>query len=269
MPAARSKAEIIAATHDTFDAILALGASLGDGDWKVDSECPGWTVQDCFAHMLGTEQMLMGRQPPEGDIGEPAYIRNDIGKFNEAWVVAYRDKPGAQLLDDLRAVVDERYAALETLGDEEFDEVGFTPAGQDTHGRFLQIRVFDCWIHEQDCRGPLGRPGHASGPAVESALDELTNSMGFVFGKKAGATEGQSLELVLTGETSRTIRVRVEGRAAVVPALDGEPTVRVTIPTLEWFRIAAGRRPGSPADAEIEGDADLGARLVTNAAYTI
>ena len=66
-----------------------------------------------------------------------------------------------------------------------------------------------------------------------------------------------------------TICVRVEGRAAVVPTIEGDPTVRVTLPTLDWFRIAAGRRAGSPADAEIEGDADLGARLLTNAAYTI
>ena len=32
----------------------------------------------------------------------------------------------------------------------------FTPAGKDTYGRFMQIRVFDCWLHEQDIRDALG-----------------------------------------------------------------------------------------------------------------
>lgn len=269
MPAARSKAAIVAALHDTFDALLDLGRSLDAEQWAVASECPGWTVQDAYAHMLGTECMLLGRPQPDVAVPEgAAHVRNDIGRFNEAWVEAYRHRPPSELLADFEAVVAERYDALDALTDEAFDKVGFTPAGQDTHGRFLQIRVFDCWIHEQDVRGPLGLPGHTSGPAVESALDELSNSMGYVFGKKAGAADGQSLTLRLTGDTERTIHVRVDGRAAVVPALDGDATVTVTVPTLDWFRIAAGRRPAGD-EATVEGDDDLGRRLLANAAYTI
>lgn len=271
MPPARGKDELVAALHDTFDPLLELARSLDDDQWSTPSECPGWTVRDVYAHILGTENMMLSRPAPKVDVPDADHVRNDIGRFNEAWVHAYRDRPPAELVADLETVVADRYAALDALTQEAFDEVGFTPAGQDTHGRFLQIRVFDCWVHEQDVREPLGLPGHTSGPAVESALDELTNSMGFVFGKKAGATDGQSLRLVLDGDVSRTIEVKVDGRAAVVPALDGDPTVTVTMPTLDWFRVAAGRRSGDPdaPGVSIEGDIELGRRLVENAAYTI
>ena len=42
-----------------------------------------------------------------------------------------------------------------------------TPAGPDTYGRFMRVRIFDCWMHEQDIRRAVGRPGHVEGPAVD------------------------------------------------------------------------------------------------------
>jgi len=71
-----------------------------------------------------------------------------------------------------------------------------------------------------------------------------------------------------TIETERTIDVRVDGRAQVVDDLD-HPTATITVPTLLWFRWAAGRRPADPAQARIEGVEDLARRVLANAAYTI
>ena len=74
------------------------------------------------------------------------------------------------------------------MSDDEWNAESFTPAGMDTYGRFMQIRVFDCWLHEQDIRDAVGRPGHETGLAVEVVLDEMATALGFVVGKKAGAT---------------------------------------------------------------------------------
>ena len=35
---------------------------------------------------------------------------------------------------------------------------------------FLQLRVLDNWLHEQDIRRALGMPGHLGGPAAEPRL---------------------------------------------------------------------------------------------------
>ncbi len=270
MPAANDRSTLVAALEEQFDALLELGRDLTEEQWETASEVPGWTVKDNFSHVIGTELMLLGRPDETIDIGEVDHVRNDIGKFNEVPIIARRTKTGPEVLAEFALVAGERKAALAAMSEADFDAESFTPAGQDTYGRFMQIRVFDCWIHEQDCRGPLGLPGHEAGPAVEVALDEMTTAMGFVVGKKAGATESQSVRLVLTGDAQRTIDVRVDGRATVVDDLD-DPTTTITMPTTLWFRYAAGRRPGDPshADVTIEGDRALGEAVVANAAYTI
>jgi len=269
VPAASDRATLVTAIHEELDALVELGRRLDERQWHTASECPGWTVKDLYSHIIGTELMLLGR-PDQGDVGPGEHVRNQIGEFNEVSVALRRDRPGADVLAELERVATERTAALDAMTEEEFDAESFTPAGQDTYGRFLQIRVFDCWIHEQDAREALGIPGHASGRAVDVAIDEHATALGFIVGKKAGATDGQSVRLRLTGETERTIDVRVDGRAQVVDDLD-EPTATITVPTLVWFRWAAGRRavdPGRP-DVAIDGDEDLGRRVLANAAYTI
>ncbi len=270
MPAASDRDTLVAALSDEFDSLLELGRDLSDDQWETVSEVPGWTVKDNFSHIIGTELMLLGRPDEKIDVGDPAHIRNDIGMFNEVAVATRRDKSGPEVLAEFAMVAGERKAALAAMTDADFDAESFTPAGQDTYGRFMQIRVFDCWIHEQDCREALGLPGHHAGPAVEVTLDEMTTAMGFVVGKKAGATEGQSVRLALTGPTARTIDVRVDGRATVVSDLD-EPTTTITLPATQWIRYAAGRRPGDPDDADvtIEGDTSLGRSVIEKAAYTI
>lgn len=66
--------------------------------------------------------------------------------------------------------------------DDEWNAVGFTPAGQDTHGRFMRIRVYDCWLHEQDIRDGAGLPGRDEGAGVAVALDEMETALGFIVG---------------------------------------------------------------------------------------
>ena len=53
------------------------------------------------------------------------------------------------------------------MSPEAWDAVGFTPAGQDTYGRFMRIRVFDQWMHELDIRDAIGLGGGDEGLAAE------------------------------------------------------------------------------------------------------
>lgn len=270
MPAANDRTTLVEALEEVWRSLAELGAGLTPEQWELETACPGWTVRDTYSHMIGTELMLLDRADPQVDVHDAPHLKNEIAKFNEGSVILRRDRPGPDVLAEFVAVTEERLDALREMSQDDFDAESFTPAGQDTYGRFMQIRAFDCWIHEQDIRDAIGAPGHARGTAVEVALDEHSTAVGFIVGKKAAAEPGQSVRLRLTGPTERTIDVRVDGRAQVVDDLD-EPTTTITIPTLLWFRYAAGRRPGDPGDerVEITGDDDLGQRVVRNAAYTI
>ena len=273
MPTKLPKEPVIAALHDVWDRLDGLLAGLDDADWKRPTNLPGWNIQAIVAHVVGTENMLLGVTLPPLQISETSHphVRNDIGGFNEAWVEALSFQPPADLLARFRDDVTKRKEALAAITDEEWDAVGFTPAGPDTYGRFMRIRVFDQWLHELDIRDALGEPGGDSGPAAERGLDEMAGAMGYVVGKKAGAPPGSRVRLALTGDAPRDIYVEVAERAAVVDALSGPPTLTATMPAGVFARLGGGRVDPATVRSQValEGDVELGERLLENFGYTI
>jgi uncharacterized protein (TIGR03083 family) len=273
VPTTVPKEPTVAALHDVWARLDTLLAGLSDDDWKRATSLPGWNVQAVAAHLVGTESMLLGVGAPELTISEATHphVRNDVGSFNEAWVEALAAEPPADVLARFRSDVAQRKVALDAMTPEEWDKVGFTPAGQDTYGRFMQIRVFDQWMHELDIRDAIGVGGGDDGPAAEVALAELAMATGYLVGKRAGAPQGSRVRLELTGPVARTINVEVAERAAVVDELSGPPTLTVTMPAGVFARLAGGRAdPQTLRDqVTIDGDVELGERLIANLAYTI
>lgn len=259
-----------AALAAAFGSLVSLCEALTPAEWHRPTALPGWDVQANVVHILGTEAMLLGEPTPEiaQDPTTLAHVRNDIGAFNEAWVIAMADSSPDEVIAGLRDRTSRRVEAIRAMPADEWDAVGFTPAGQDTYGRFMRIRVMDTWMHEQDIRDALNRPGHDAGSAVELSLDELSSALGFVVGKRAAAPAGSSVAFELTGPAARTIYVAVDGRAAIVDALDGPATTTITLPALAFSRLAGGRTTDA-SSAAVSGDQALGAAVVTNLAFTI
>ena len=227
--------------------------------------------------MVGTESMLLGLAAPEPDVDMETlgHVRNFVGAMNEPWVRSLRGESGAQLLERFRDVTAQRRAVLAAIPVEEWNAPTQTPAGPDSYGRFMRIRAFDCWMHEQDIRAALGQApddDQLAGADARQSLDEMTASMSFVVGKKGQAPDGSRVLLKLTGPLSREIRVAVDGRAALVEDFGGaEPTTVVTLDGLQFTRLAGGRGLVSyrPADVDYSGDAAVGERIVENLAYVI
>jgi len=182
-----------------------------------------------------------------------------------------RNDAPAAVLQRLREVTAERRRELEALNAERWASEGFTPAGQDTYGRFMRIRVFDCWLHEQDIRDAVGRPGGEAGPAAELALEEMSVSMPYVLANRARVPAGSTVRFELTGPAARTIDVAVADRARLVDGFDGEPTVTLTMPAGVFARLGGGRvEPVVLGDeVRLDGDDALGERIVANLVYTI
>jgi len=271
-PGSGAKERIVSLLRDEWSAIAELLAGFSTKEWSRPA-LPGWDVHDVLAHLIGTERTLAGSEHPQvpepGDVGD--HVRNDIGRVNEAWIVALRDRSHADLLADFRAVTAERLAALDAMSQADFDAPSWTPAGNATYGRFMQIRIFDCWMHEQDIRAAAGIPGHESGPVAEEALEEVVRAVGYIVGKRGGAPDGSSVRIRLTGPITRDLNVLVAGRARLVDAIDGEPTASLALPSSLFLRLAGGREPAEAALPRIElgGDMELARRVAANLAYTI
>jgi len=267
-----AKEPLVAALVEEWAAIDDLLATLDDSDWSMPT-LPGWDVHATVAHVLGTESMLAGidRPPLPDDLGARAHVRNEIAGFNEAWIDAHRRDTPAELLAHLRAVVTRRRAILAEMSQDDFDAPSWTPIGQSTHGRFMQIRLFDCWMHEQDIRVAVARPGHEAGAPAEGSLDEIVRALGYIVGKRAGAPSGSAVTVTLTGPVMRTVHVLVNGKAAVVPVLDRSPTASLAMSSSLFARLAGGRvDPGAVRDQiALAGDIELAERVAANLAFTI
>jgi uncharacterized protein (TIGR03083 family) len=254
-----------------WSVINDLMGDLDDEAWSRPA-LPGWSVHDVLAHLIGTESALAGTIFPDlagHDVG--AHVRNDIGRANEAWVLSLRDRSNAGLLADFRAVTADRLASLRAMSVAEFNAPSWTPAGQATYARFMQIRIFDCWMHEQDIRTAVGIPGNEGGAAAEQALDEVVLALGYIIGKRGRAPDGSSVLIKLIGPIKRDLPVVVEGRARVVEAIPGEPTASLTLSSSLFLRLAGGREDAAATLATIGlgGDTALARQLATNLAYTI
>lgn len=271
------KDDVLEGLFASWDSIAALLAGLSEDEWRTATALPGWDVHAVVAHMVGTESMLLGLATPEPDVDLEtlAHVRNFVGAMNEPWVRSLRGESGAALLQRFRDVTAQRRAVLTAIPVEEWNAPTQTPAGPDSYGRFMRIRAFDCWMHEQDIRAALGREPSAaqlSGSDARQSLDEMAASMSFVVGKKGQAPDGSRVLLRLTGPLSREIRVAVDGRAALVEDFGvAEPTTVVTLDGLQFTRLAGGRGlvDYRPADIDYSGDAVVGKRIVENLAYVI
>ena len=254
--------------------IEAVCADLTEEQWNVPTDCPGWSVKDNVAHMLGTENMLAGVDPPEVEIGAPDHVRNDIGKFNEQWVAAYRVKSGAETLAAFREITRARLDALRALTPEQWDEEGFTPEGRGPYRSFMAIRVFDCWYHDQDIREALGTPGCLDGPEADLSLNRIPpKGLPYVVGKKAGAPPGTVVVFEVEGMDPAAIAVPPEGRASLLNEVPADVTARIALDRRTFARLAGGRWTGDHArkagDVRVEGDTELANRVVDNLAFTI
>ena len=245
---------------------------LTEGDWATPSRCPGWTVQDNLAHIIGTERMLRGETAPDVEFPTDP-LKNAIASGNEQWVESMRSMSGAEVLADFRTVSAQRLEHLSVMTDEEILKVGWSPVGEVPYLRFMHVRVYDSWLHLEDCRAPLGHEPSTGGRPAEMAVAEVTTAAGFVIGKKAGAPDGSRVEVTLTGSVEGVIRVAVDGRAAVVQQLDGEPTVTLTMSYHDWLALTGGRVDPQPllddGRVTVGGDVDLARQMAVRLAFTI
>jgi uncharacterized protein (TIGR03083 family) len=263
---------MVAALNEAWDGLVNLAVELAPDDWGCATDLPGWSVKDVYAHVIGVESMLLGRPMPDVTLPDDLpHVRNEIGRANEMWVLAYRDHSGAEVLADLATVLAERRAVLAGMDQAAFDARAWTPSGEDTYGRFMRIRVMDTWYHEQDVREAIGRPGHLEGLAPEVTLDEITSAMGYVVGKQAAFPRGTSVRFNLRGPMSHTLDIRVTDRARVVDQLADWPTITVTMPGATFCRLVGGRRawdhPWIRAATVVEGDTDMAPQLLENLAF--
>ena len=128
------------------------------------------------------------------------------------------------------------------------------PFGTTTWGDLLAIRTFDIWVHEQDVREALERPGGLDSGAAALAVSQLFAALPRIVAKDAAIEPGNAVVLDLTGPTVGRAGARVEehdGKARGIPLFtgDAEEHPDVVTTSLTMSTAVAGRLAGGPAVA--------------------
>jgi uncharacterized protein (TIGR03083 family) len=248
-----------------WSSLNSLLDDLTDDQWSTQSLCPDWDVAGVVMHLVAVEEMLLGRAPSEFAERLPF---EEVAGFTDAMASLSR----AELTEKFASVTAARKTELAELSDDDFATPVMTPVGPGTYGRFMDIRVFDFWVHEQDIRTPLNLPGHEVGVAAERSIDEIRMSMPYIAGKRVGVPDGSSLRVQLTGPIAGEITVRVDGRAGLVDDAD-ETTATIIADSTTFALLACGRvDPQSRIDSgkiTWSGDVELGEKAARNLRFTM
>ncbi len=265
-------AHLVEVWHATAQDVIGLLRGLPDGEWSTPTDLPGWDVRAVAAHLAHLESELAGHPQQQVEVPEAPHVKGPMGQFTEAGPVARAGLAPQAIVDELETCVAERYAAL--LADPPTDPAALGPGFAGLIGwtwqTLLSNRPLDLWMHEQDIRRAVGRPGGLDSPGAAHVADVFTQSVPFVLGKRAGAAPGTTLVLHVTGDQARDVAAGVgdDGRARLLPEPPHHPDATVTVDFESWIVLAGGRRNRAQVEATLEGDLELAERFVDGLAVT-
>jgi uncharacterized protein (TIGR03083 family) len=253
---------VIEALEETWSATARACGGLHPDAWELPTSCPGWTVRDHLSHIIGTELGLLGEHAPPFPDPMPDYVHNPIGQANEAWIAARRRTPGSEVLDEFVAVTGRRLEELRSMPAKSWEVIGWSPIGDAPYRDFMQIRAFDSWVHGQDIRRAIGKPGDRGGLGELIAIGRVSLGMPFVVGRKVAPPDGTSVVFEIEGPLGRTLALEMAGgRARVADEAPAQPTVRLVMPSEHFVLLGCGREGAEAAlddGVSIEGDQRLG-----------
>ena len=266
-------AAMVDALDEVWSRIAEMGAGLTEEEWTRPTDVPGWSVQDNMTHLTDLEAMILGRPAPDHTAPEGlAHVKNEPGERNERYVDSRRSWAGADALAEFVEVTHARVAQLRSYSVEDFAADSWTPMGPGTVHDLLPFRVFDSWVHEQDMRRAVDRPGDLDSAAARFSTGMMLDVLSYIVGKKVGAPDGSTVVLTLTGPiTTTTAVVMIEGRARPLDTVPDAPTVTVSLASDAYARLACGRTDPDEAlvtgVVAIDGDVELGGTVVRELNY--
>ena len=235
--------------------------------WHDPTDLPGWDVHALAAHTAHLESVLAGSPEETVEVGEPDHVTSLMGLYTEQGVVARKDRSPDELIREIREAATRRHTAL--LADPPQDGRAkpdriFGGIGWDWE-TLLRNRPLDVWMHEQDARRALDRPGNLDSPAAQHTADYLIESLGFIVGKRVAPPAGTIVVLEVAGSAPYAVEVGADGRAHRTSEV-AEPTTRIAMSRADFVVLAGGRR--APEQVAITGDEAMGAQVLDAFAVT-
>ncbi len=221
-------------------ALLEICAGLTDADWKAESGCAGWSVQDVVAHLGALFWLVVDPSTLPDAGGLPTERAQDV------YVEARRSLGPAQILADYETVSAEGIERLTGLDSQDF-ELALEDFGTYPASVLPNAYCFDHYTHiRADLfapRGPLtGEPPPSDErrlvPTVKWIAAALPQQNASLLASLTG-----SIEIVVHGPGSRAIRLG-----------SGDPVAKISCDAPALTRWITQRATWEETGAEATGD---------------
>ena len=201
--------------------MLELLGDLSASDWEAPTVCPGWSVKDVAAHLLGDDigRLSWGRDGYVNpafaaglDIATLPGLVAAIDRQNAVWVAGAR-RISPALLIELLAMTGELTEAYFTSLDMTALGMPVDWAGPEPAPVWLDVarEYTERWVHQQHIRDAVGRPGLKErrwfAPVIGQMLADLA-----VNGSTPYPTARFSLDRPALGESWSATKAAVVGR---------------------------------------------------------
>jgi uncharacterized protein (TIGR03083 family) len=262
----------VAAWRSAVDDVVTLLRSLDDADWTKPTDLPGWDVKGIACHLAHIESDLAGVRQKRVELPDRPHLTAPTSRFTELGLVAREDMSPAEVVDELEECARTRHEQL--LADPPTDGKADPPRTPGKIGwdweTLLNNRVIDVWMHEQDIRRAVGRPGGMNTPAAAHTIAGFARAFPYVVGKVVAPPAGTAVVLDVRGVSPVHLAVEVDASGRAVPATTdpARPTVTVRMDVETFALLGGGRRPASELPVEVAGDDDLGRRILEAMAVT-
>ena len=262
--------ELVETWHVACTDFVTLVREIPPEQWDLPTDLEGWSVKDNVAHTAHLEAVLAGTPEETIEVAQAAHLKSPMSYYTEQGVLARRERSMEALADEIEQAVAARYAALRVDPPTDGSAApSRTPGGAPWDVRtLLSNRPFDVWMHDQDVRRAIGRPGGYDCPGAQHALSVFGKALPMVVGKRLAPPSGTTIRLVVPDAgLGWAVAVGDDGRASPVEEVE-TPTTSVTLSPEDFVVLAGGRRGLDATTPVIEGDDDLGRRLLQSLTVT-
>ena len=247
--------------HQLIDVLEALTPE----EWDLPTPCPGWSVHDLAAHILGDEvgQLSMGRDDYHASLiaaSDWAGLVRGLNDLNEQWVTAMKRLSPRLMIDLMKSTGEQVNLYLQSLDPHSTGPV-VSWAGPGPAPTWLHIarEYTERWHHQQQIREAIGRPlltdPNWFSPVLATFVHGLPRSYSGV--KASGGTK---VRVMIAGASGGTwVVMRTHSGWVLCEDELGEPAAQFTIGEIDAWKLFTKSMPRDVAQSkvEVEGDVEL------------
>ena len=248
--------------HNLIDVLQALAPE----EWVLPTPCPGWSVHNLAAHILGDE---VGQLSMERDGFQASLITADdwdgllagLNDLNEQWVRAMMRVSPHLMIDLLRSTGEQVSTYLQSLNWYTVGPVvswaSLKPAPMWLH---IAREYTERWHHQQQIREAVGRPLLTDPDWLAPVLATFVHGLPRTYSEVSAPT-GTKIRVTISGPSGGTWSVaHTDSEWVLCDSNVAESAARVTIDEVDAWKLFTKSIARDIVESRvvIEGDQSLG-----------